>query len=309
MRRPSPVDLMLVATIVIWSFNITVTKYVLTHGFQPLAYGAIRYGAAAILAVVTAVVLEGTLRVRGRRNLQLMGAASVFLLVNQVSFVYALKLGSATTVALILGMTPIFAAIISSLAGLERLTGRFWVATLIGFVGVALVAVGSGGDLSSDLGGDLLAIMLAISWAAYSVTIAPLMRAYSPYRISAVVLVIMCIPFVAISSPQIADQDYASLSALVWAGLAFAVVGPLFITNILWFKSIGIVGPSRATLFANVQPFVAAIFAAVILSEHLHWLQIAGGVTILLGILLERRWRRPAAAAEAGEPAGAKIAA
>jgi len=308
MRRLRPVDVMLIATIVIWAFNITVTKYILTHGFQPLAYGAIRYGAAAILAVVVAVVLEGTLRVSGRTSLALVGLASVFLLVNQVSFVYALKLGSATTVALILGMTPIFAAIISSLVGLEQLTGRFWVATLIGFAGVALVALGSGGDLSSDLGGDLLAIVLAISWAAYSVTIAPLMRTYSPYRISAVVLVIMCIPFVALSTPQIADQDYASLGALVWAGLAFAIVGPLFLTNILWFKSIAIVGPSRATLFANAQPFVAAIFAALILSEHLHWLQIAGGLAILLGIVLERRWRR-AAAAEAAEPAGAKIAA
>jgi drug/metabolite transporter (DMT)-like permease len=308
MRRLRPVDVMLIATIVIWAFNITVTKYILTHGFQPLAYGAIRYGAAAILAVVVAVVLEGTLRVSGRTSLALVGLASVFLLVNQVSFVYALKLGSATTVALILGMTPIFAAIISSLVGLEQLTGRFWVATLIGFAGVALVALGSGGDLSSDLGGDLLAIVLAISWAAYSVTIAPLMRTYSPYRISAVVLVIMCIPFVALSTPQIADQDYASLGALVWAGLAFAIVGPLFLTNILWFKSIAIVGPSRATLFANAQPFVAAIFAALILSEHLHWLQIAGGVAILLGIVLERRWRR-AAAAGVAEPAGAKIAA
>ena len=308
MRRLGPVDLMLIATIVIWAFNITVTKYVLTHGFQPLAYGAIRYAAAATLAVVVAVILEGSLRVGGRRNLALVGTASALLLVNQVSFVYALKLGSATTVALILGMTPIFAAIISSLVGLEQLTGRFWLATLVGFVGVALVALGSGGDLSSDLGGDLLAIVLAISWAAYSVTIAPLMRSYSPYRISAVVLVIMCIPFVALSTPQIADQDYASLGALVWVGLAFAIVGPLFLTNILWFKSIGVVGPSRATLFANAQPFVAAIFAALILSEHLHWLQIVGGVAILLGIVLERRWRRPAAA-EAAEPAGVKIAA
>ena len=48
MRRPGSVDLILTATILIWAFNVTVTRYVLTHGFQPLAYGAIRYGAAAI---------------------------------------------------------------------------------------------------------------------------------------------------------------------------------------------------------------------------------------------------------------------
>jgi drug/metabolite transporter (DMT)-like permease len=296
MRRPGSVDLMLGATIVIWAFNITVTRYVLTHGFQPLAYGAIRYGAAALLAVAATLALERSLRVGGRRSLALIGAASIFLLVNQFSFVYALKLGSATTVALILGMTPIFAAIMSSVVGLERLGGQFWIATGIGCAGVALVALGSGGDLSADLGGDLLAIVLAMSWAAYSVTIAPLMRRYSPYRISAVVLLVMCVPFVALSSPQLAAQDYGSLDGLVWAGLAFAIVGPLFLTNLLWFTAIHHVGPSRATLFANIQPFVAAVFAYLILSEHLRPLQIVGGFTILAGIVLERRWRQTALA-------------
>src|SRR5262249_46675629 len=238
-----------------------------------------------------AFALEGSLRVGGRDSLLLIAVASLFLLVNQFSFVYALKLGSATTVALILGTTPIFAAILSSLLGVERLSARFWIAAAIGFAGVALVAVGSGGSLSSDLGSDLLAIVLAVSWASYSVTIAPLMRRYSPYRISAVVLLVMCVPFVAASSPQLADQDYGSLGWLVWICLAFAIVGPLFLTNLLWFTAIHRVGPSRATLFANVQPFVAAVFALLILSEHLHWLQVVGGFTILAGIVLERRSR------------------
>ena len=268
------------------------TKYVLTHGFRPLAYGSIRYGAGAILAAAVAFALEGTLTVGGRRSFALIGAASLFLLANQFSFVYALKLGSATTVALILGTTPIFAAIISSAVGLERLSARFWIATAIGFGGVAMVALGSGGNLSSDLGGDLLAIVLSISWALYSVTIAPLMRTYSPYRISAVVLLVMCVPFVAASSPQIAEQDYGRLGWLVWVSLAFAIVGPLALTNVLWFTAIHRVGPSRATLFANIQPFVAAVFAFLILSEHLHWLQVAGGFMILGGIVLERRWRQ-----------------
>jgi drug/metabolite transporter (DMT)-like permease len=292
MRRPGSVDLILGATVLIWAFNVTVTRYVLTHGFQPLAYGAIRYGAAALLAVVVALALERSLAVGGRRSLMLIGLAAAFLVVNQVSFVYALKLSSATTVSLIMGMTPIFTAIVASIVGLERLTRGFWGATAVGFAGVAMVAVGSGGELSSDLGGDMLALTLAASWACYSVLIAPLMRRYSPFRISAVVLCVMCVPFLAISSHQLADQDYASLSTLVWVCLAFAIVGPLFLTNILWFTAVHRVGPSRATLFANVQPFVAAIFAAVILSEHLRWVQWLGGATILAGIVLERRLRR-----------------
>src|SRR5436305_2441645 len=169
MRRGASVDLILAATILIWAFNVTVTRYVLTHGFRPLAYGAVRYAAAALLAVGVAVVLERSLRVGGRRVLMLIGIAAGFLLVNQISFVYALKLTTATTVSLIMGTTPIFAAIVSSILGVERLSGPFWVATAIGFGGVALVALGAGGDLSSDLGGDLLALGLSASWACYSV--------------------------------------------------------------------------------------------------------------------------------------------
>jgi drug/metabolite transporter (DMT)-like permease len=290
-RRPSATDWMLIATILIWAFNVTVTKYVLTHGFKPLAYGATRYAAAALLAVAVALAIEHSLRVGGGRSLMLIGIAAGFLLINQVSFVYSLKLSSAATVALIMGTTPIFTAIASSAVGLERLPPQFWVATAIGFGGVAMVAVGSGGDLSGSLGGDLLAIALSASWGCYSVTIAPLMRRYSPYRISAVVLCVMCAPFLLISARQLADQDWGSLSTLSWFALAFAIVGPLFLTNLLWFTAVHRVGPARATLFANVQPFVAAIFAALILSEHLGWLQWLGGATILAGIVLERHWR------------------
>ena len=298
MRRGGSVDLILGATILIWAFNVTVTRYVLTHGFRPLAYGGVRYAVATLLAVGAVFALERSLRVGGRRTLLYVALAAGFLLINQISFVYALKLTTATTVSLILGATPIFAAIVSAILGIDHLTRPFWVATAIGFAGVALVAVGSGGNLSSDLGGDLLAIVLAASWACYSVVIAPLMRRYSPYRVSAVVLCVMCVPFLAISAPQISSQDYGSLGTLAWLGLAYAIVGPLFLTNLLWFTAVHRVGAARATLFANIQPFLSAVFAYVILSEHLHWLQAVGGVTILAGIALVRRWRRPAVPVE-----------
>ncbi len=45
-RRFSSTDGLLLLTVVIWSLNITVTKYILTHGLQPLAYSAVRFGIA-----------------------------------------------------------------------------------------------------------------------------------------------------------------------------------------------------------------------------------------------------------------------
>jgi drug/metabolite transporter (DMT)-like permease len=293
--RVAAVELMLLGTVVIWAFNITVTKYILGHGFRPLAYASIRYAAAAVLFALLTLALERTLSVGGRRSLLLLGAAIVVLFLNQIAFVYALKLTTATTVALILGTTPIFTALTSSVVGLERLSTRFWLAAFVTFLGVALVALGGGGDLSSDLGGDLLAVALAATWSLYSVAIAPLMRTYSPYRISAVVLLAMSLPLVLVSIPQLQGQNYSSPSALVWLGLGFAILGPLVLTNVLWFTAIDRVGPSRATLFANLQPFVGAVFALLLLSEDLTALEVAGGFLIAAGIVLERG-RRPAVA-------------
>ncbi len=99
----------------------------------------------------------------------------------------------------------------------------------------------------------------------------------------------------AITGFQQVEQQSFHLSALVWACLVYATLGPLVLTNILWFRAVDRVGPSRATLVGNLQPFVAAIIAVALLSETMTALQVFGGVLIAGGILLARRPRaRPA---------------
>ena len=175
---------MLLATVVLWALNLTVTRYILTHGFEPLAYATVRYGAATLIFLGIAIVAERTLRIR-RSDVLLVVLAALCLWLNQLSFVYALEKTSASTIALILGATPIFAALIGLAFGLERLSRRFWLAATVSFAGVGLVALGSSGGLSGDLRGHLLGIATAATWAGYSVAIAPLMERYSASRISA----------------------------------------------------------------------------------------------------------------------------
>jgi len=286
-RRVSAVDLMLLGTVVLWALNITVTKYVLTHGWRPLSYGTIRYFAATALFWGFTYQRERSFRVR-TSDAKLVALAALMIFFNQLSFVYSVKLTTASTVALILGVTPIFVALFATVAGLERVTGTFWIAAAISFVGVGLVAAGASGGFSGDLWGDLIAVSTAATWAAYSVVIAPLMRRYSPFRISALVLALGWIPLALVSIPQLLDQGF-SFGWLVWLAFGYAVIGPLFLTNILWFTAIDRVGPSRASLFANLQPFFAVIFALLLLSEHLDRYEIAGGFAIAAAIVLERR--------------------
>ena len=280
---------MLLGTVLLWSLNITVTKYVLEHGFKPLAYATLRYFAATALFWGFTYSRERSFKIQ-LSDTKLVVLAGSLIFVNQIGFVYGLHTASASTVALILGTTPIFIGIFVTLFGFERLGRRFWAAALCSFVGVGFVAAGNGG-VSGRIGGDLLALFTAATWAGYSVTIAPLMRRYSPFRISAIVLAIGWVPIAVVGAAQTADQGF-HFGWRTWLGFVFAFIGPLFLTNILWFTAIDRVGPSRASLFANLQPFFAVLFAILILGEHLNRWEIVGGFGIAGGIVLDRTRRR-----------------
>ena len=282
---------MLLGTVSLWALNFTVSKYILDEGFRPLAYSSVRYACAALVFVAITLAWEGSLRI-GTSQLPLVLVCAVLLFANQLSFVYALKFTTATTVALLFWTLPIFTAILARGSGVEHLSARFWTAALLSFAGVALVAIGSGGDLSSNLKGDALAVAGSITWAGYSVAITPLMRRYSPFRLSAVFLAAVTVPLALAGSHQLANQSF-HFGALVWLGFAFAVLGPLVTTNLLWFTAIDRVGPSRASLFANLQPFLAALIALLLLSETITTVQVFGGLAIGGGIVLASR-RGPA---------------
>jgi drug/metabolite transporter (DMT)-like permease len=288
--RVRTVDLMLLGTVLLWALNATVTRYLLTKGFHPLAYATIRYAAATSLFWLFTWWRERTFRI-ARRDLRYVAIAALMIFVNQLSFVYSIDKTSAATVTLFLGTTPIFIGVITSLIGLERMGRAFWGATSVSLVGVAFVASGSGG-FSGRVSGDGLGVSTALTWAMYSVAITPLMRRYSPFRISAIVLALGWIPIAAVGVPQTSTQTF-HFGALVWLGFAYAVVGPLFLTNILWFTAISHVGPSRASLFSNMQPAFGVLFALALLGEHLTRWEVIGGVLILSAVLVERSRRPP----------------
>jgi drug/metabolite transporter (DMT)-like permease len=302
-RRPELADLMLLATVTLWALNFTVTKYVLSHGFQPIAYACLRFGAAAAILSAVAYGRERSFEMRRRDLISLAGAALIGIFLNQLTFVYAIKLTTATTVALLFGTLPVLAGLFALVLGIDRVGPRFWVAGVLAAFGAALVALGSGGALSAHLWGDLLALAATATWAWYSVAASPLLRRYSPLRVSSIAFVIGSIPLFVVGAPQLARQDF-SFGPGIWLLYVFAVVGPLFAANLLWFGAISRVGPSRASVFANLQPFLAAVFSLLILGESMTGVQIAGGVAIAGAIVLSRDRLAPARVRPATQGAG-----
>ena len=288
MRHRLPADVLLLITVLIWSFHFAVIKYALTHGFEPLAYATARFGVGSLVFAAITYGHEGTLRMRTRDLPLLFGAVAVCLYLNQVSFAYGVERTNAATIALLFGTMPVLVGVASLLLRTEQAQRRYWLAAAVSFGGVALVAAEAEGGLSGDLGGVLIGLGAPLSWAIYSVLAVGFLRRYSPYRFSAVVGLAASLPLVLTALPQLSGQDWGAISTLAWGALLYSMLLSFVVTNVLWFTAIERVGANRAALYSNLQPFLGAAFAVVALGERMGPLAIAGGVVIAAGIVIAR---------------------
>ena len=231
---------MLLGAVLLWALNITVTKYMFEHGWLPLAYATIRYFVAISIFWGYTWWRERSFRI-ARADWIYVGIAAWMIFVNQLCFVYSLEFAHASTVSLLFGSCPMFVGLIS-IVFLHRPGRSFWIGAGLTLAGVALIAAGAGGGLVSGWKGDLLAIALAVTWAGYTdrdrAADAPLFavpdqRGRARARLAAAR---------AREHPADRPPGLLAFSGTVWLGFAYAVIGPLFLTNILWFTAVDRVG-------------------------------------------------------------------
>lgn len=280
----------------VWALNFTSVKYGITHGFSPIMFAAPRYALAGLMLGGFTLAREGSLRISRRDLGALAAAALIGITLNQFSFAYALHFASAAAVALLFGTAPVLVALIAHFSGNERLGMRSWLGAGLSLAGVGLLIAGGGG-VSGSLPGLLLALATAVTWAVYSVLAAPLMRRYSSYRLNATVTLLGSIPLFAIAAPKLGSEHWSAIGPLAWLAFVYSVVAYVF-GNIIWFVAIRRVGPSHAALYINLEPFLGAVFAVVLLSEGLGLLQALGGVVIAVAIFVARSSRAQVPIAE-----------
>ena len=293
MRRV-PAEMLLLGAVLLWSFNFTAVRYGVTHGFSPLAYAPLRWGLAGVALAAIAWRRGRSLRV-GRRDLGILASLSaVGILFSQISFVYALELSTASTVALIFGTLPIVISLISQASGIDRLRPRHWVASGVSFVGVGLVSLGVGGASTGSLWGLLLALVAVSCFAVYSVAIVPVMSRHTPLVATAVTTLIGAVLLSVAAVPVLVDQDWGRPEALAWGSLVYSGgndPGDHIIGNILWFTAISRVGPGRAFKVVSEPSALPGrgLRAARALGGARGGLEIAGGCVIATGLVIGRR--------------------
>ena len=281
-------DLLLLLMALIWGVNIAVVKYGTLH-LSPLAYNGVRVAIAAValLGIAAAMGKPWPSR-RDVLTLMLLGVLGNGLY--QVLFIEGIAHTRAGNAALVLAATPAFVALIGWMRGIERIGRRGMVGIAISVFGIGLVVsgrapIGAGG---STVFGDLLVLGGCVCWAAFTVLLKPFTARVDAVQVSGLTMSGGSIPLILISSPAIAATDWSAVTLKVWAAIIFSGLGALVIAYLCWYRGVRVLGPTRASMYGNLQPVVALIFAWALLHEVPTVTQGLGALSIITGLLMTR---------------------
>ncbi len=201
---------MLVFMSVIWGLNFTAIKGALTD-FQPLTFNAIRFGASSLFLLGLLWLREGSIGVQRKDLARFVMLAFVGNTAYQLFFINGIALTTATNSALILATTPIFIILFGAFLNVEKVTSRVVQGVILSFVGVVMIVLGSGNSLTfsdQSLLGDLLIVANPICWSIYTVLSKPMLKEYSPLRLTAVTMAIGAVPLVIVGIPSLGTQNW-----------------------------------------------------------------------------------------------------
>ncbi len=257
----------------------------------PLAQIAIRSTLAAVLVI--GVAYARGVRLTDARRVFWPGIAVGIGFSAEFCFV-ALGLGytTASHMSVFLYTAPVFAALgLHFLVPGEQLSLRHWIGIAIAFAGIvaAMAPTGAGGDgppVHDLIIGDLLGTMAGLGWAATTVILrTTTLSEERPVLTLSYQLIIAGVVLLALAA-GLGDLTRINPTPAVLLSMSFQTIGISFAILLLWFALLRRYLASRLGVFSFLSPVFGVIFGALLLGDTLTWNFLAGGIAIIVGVLL-----------------------
>jgi len=284
-------DLRLLFVALVWGVNFPIIKHSLTD-FLPLSFTVVRF-AIASAALFGVMALRREPFVIDRRDIPTVAALGLTgITIYNLLFMKGLQLTTASHSALFISLSPLFAAVLQTIRGRERMRPSLALGLLLATAGAYCIIRSTHGEVSfgmETVTGDLLTICASVLWAFYTVLAAPLLERYPPITLTAWSVAAGTVLLVPSAAGEIASQSWSAVPAGSWAALFFAALVGAAAAYVLWYEGVKRIGVTRTVAYHYLVPFVAVLVSAFFLGDTIKPLTIFGGVAIIAGVALVQR--------------------
>ena len=249
-------------------------------GTNPMTVGAVRLAIGGLSLLILAISRK-QLFSGEKWPLIPTFISALFVACYQLCFFAAVaKTGVAVGTMVAIGSSPVAAGVLGFLIRKEKLEKKWYIATFLAVIGCILLSL-SGGQLSINLIGILLALGAGFSYAMYTVTIKGLLDTHSPDAVMAIVFSLAAI----LLSPSFFLYDWR------WVihpqGFAVALhLGIITAALSYWLFARGLkaVKVGNVATLSLAEPLTAALLGVLILGESLGTQELFGICLIFAGI-------------------------
>jgi drug/metabolite transporter (DMT)-like permease len=279
----------LTVTSLIWSGSYAAVK-TLQATVPLVTLAAFRCSVAALVLVAVAALAGGRFPRLDRGDwarLGVIGLAGNTLF--QLCMIGGLSLTSPAHSALLVSLSPIFAAGLARVRLGEPVGGRRLAGILLAFGGVALLVTRDGAPAAGALLGDVMSLGAAVCWAVYSVLSKPLIAVRSPIWVAAGAMVAGALPLLAAGLPGLMVVPWASLGVGTWALLGYVSALALALNYVLFYWALARAPLARVVVFQYLTPVVAVLIAVVSGYQPATGTLVVSGLAVVSGIALAQR--------------------
>ena len=283
-------DVFMLIAILFWAVNFSFVKIALRE-FSPLGFNGIRLFFASLILIFILLLSREGFSIAKSDLWKMFVLGIIGNTVFQLFFIHGLNWTTASNTSIVMALTPVFVALLSTLLKQERLHWAAWLGIVISFMGFYLVITPQFGTFDfkwSSLRGDLLIFIGNIFWAIYTVFSKPLLGRISPLKWTTATLAIGAFFYLPFSAKDILQLRWSDVSLQAWAALFYSGLFAIAISYVIWYASVKRVGNSKTAIYGNITPVFAVISAYVLLSETLTLAQLMGALVILAGVYLTR---------------------
>ena len=278
-----------IITVLVWGTTFISTKILLAD-FMPFEILFYRFSIGLI--ILFAVYPHRLAWTNKKQESMFMAAGFCGVTLYYLFEIMALTYSAVSNVGVIISVAPFFTAILSNwfLDG-EKPKKNFFIGFFAAITGISLISFNTSTVLRLNPVGDLLALMAAFTWAAYSI----LARKISQFgyntiqttrRIFYYGLTFM-IPVLFLFRFEWGFERFmrpVNLFNILFLGLGASAL--CFVT---WNFAVKLLGAVKTSIYIYLGPVVTVVTSVIVLNEKITWMSALGTLLTLAGLFMSEK--------------------
>jgi drug/metabolite transporter (DMT)-like permease len=279
--------ILLLICVTCWGSNF-IFGAILVKEFSPMLLATLRLFFITIFIGLYTFKLKKWVWINRKDWLMMILLGLVGTFVNHWTFYAGLKTAHPTTSALILALTPITTALLASIFLKEKLTLKLSMGSIIAFLGVFFV-ITNGESLRFSIG----IVWIFITMLSFSISIILVKKLTDRYHPITTTAYSTLIGFSSLAPAALMTESPLKFSSEIgpWILLIVSAIIMHGVCTLIWNSQIQKAGASKASLFMNLEPFIAMIVGLIVLKNSITLPQIFGSILIITGVVISTQMK------------------